>query len=969
MSDAIRILLIEDDSSDQKLIRTALENGLEHVQIEVVDKRHLIQDALNADRVDIVLSDYELKGFTGLDVVSDVKNINNDIPIIILTGEDNDQVAIEILKRGVDDFIIKSLKFIRLLPAKIIQLLAQKNAANAAARDEFTILADADSQDNSDSTTQSSNRFISAFEHSPIAFAIGDQHGYILSANHAGTELVGYSKEELLGKNFLEIVHMDERDEVREEYRKLFTGESYGYNVDRRYLHKQGHTVWCDCNVSLIADKGGNAPFALVQAKDINARKQAEHQINGVLESAPDAIVITNENGEIGLINNQAQSLFGYSQSELAGKMIETLIPDGLQSAYLANRNWLIGDAEDSSLENMPPDLIAVDKNGREFPVDVSLAKFETEEGCFESIGIRDITAQKRAVENLRESNERFQNSFKYAAIGMWLGEKDGTIKEANPSACKITGYSESELIGKNLREITHPDDLAISVDHHARLFSGEIDNYNLIKQYRHKDGHYIWADVSVALVRNKEGVADYSIVHVNDITKEKEISEELSYHASHDALTDLVNRREFERRTERLLSNIKVEEHEHALCYMDLDQFKLVNDTCGHVAGDELLRQLSTLLKITVRKRDTLARLGGDEFGILMEHCSLDHAHRVAKSLQKAIQEYQFSWEGHNFKVGVSMGLIAITQNTQNLTELLKNADTACYMAKDAGRNRIHIYHSEDSMVAKRHGDMQWVERLHKALEEDRFCLYAQSIVPLDRSKSKQYEILLRMIDEQGNVIAPGAFLPAAELYDIMSKLDAFVIEKTFGLLAAHPILCEQVNSFSINLSGQSLAEPNFLNFVITQLEESGIESNKICFEITETAAISNVKLAKKFISTLKELGCYFALDDFGSGLSSFGYLKNLPVDFLKIDGMFVKNIVDDPIDHAMVKSINEIGHVMGMQTIAEFVENDEIKGMLREIGVNYAQGYGIDKPQPFNEILARANNVTDIKDAALLR
>jgi EAL domain-containing protein (putative c-di-GMP-specific phosphodiesterase class I) len=286
--------------------------------------------------------------------------------------------------------------------------------------------------------------------------------------------------------------------------------------------------------------------------------------------------------------------------------------------------------------------------------------------------------------------------------------------------------------------------------------------------------------------------------------------------------------------------------------------------------------------------------------------------------------------------------------------------------MAKELGRNRIHIFHHDDEHLAKRSGEMQWVARLNQALEEDRFCLYAQSIEPLDSRTDKHYELLIRMVDEKGEIIPPGAFLPAAERYNLISKLDHWVIKNAFGLLADNPAFLKQINFCSINLSGQSLTAPEILEFIISQMHESGIQGEKICFEITETAAISNLSRAVEFISTLKELGCQFALDDFGSGLSSFGYLKNLPVDYLKIDGMFVKDIVDDPIDHAMVKSINEIGHVMGMQTIAEFVENDEIKGMLREIGVNFAQGYGIDKPFPFNKLLARLNNVIDIKNPA---
>ena len=459
--------------------------------------------------------------------------------------------------------------------------------------------------------------------------------------------------------------------------------------------------------------------------------------------------------------------------------------------------------------------------------------------------------------------------------------------------------------------------------------------------------GHFLLILIAAAIAIT---IGRASNIYINE---RKRSTEQLSYQASHDPLTGLVNRREFEHRGKQLLSTVSADQTEHALCYMDLDQFKVVNDTCGHAAGDEMLRQLSQVLIATLRHKDTLARLGGDEFGVLIEDCSLDNAHRIAKKLLEAIQNYQFTWQGHSFRIGVSIGLVAITKTTLNLTEVLKEADAACYMAKDKGRNRIHVYHIEDSEIAQRHGEMQWVSLINQALEEKRFCLYAQNIAPLDGRCDKHYEVLIRMTDEKDEIIPPGAFLPAAERYNLISNIDRWVIEHTFSLLAANPNFLKKIHFVSINLSGQSITDDNFLNFIITQLDESRIKANKICFEITETAAISNLHTAAKFISTLKSKGCQFALDDFGSGLSSFAYLKNLTVDYLKIDGMFVKDIVDNPIDRAMVKSINEIGQVMGMQTIAEFVENDEIKCMLKDIGVNYAQGYGIDKPQPFGELL----------------
>jgi diguanylate cyclase (GGDEF)-like protein/PAS domain S-box-containing protein len=560
------------------------------------------------------------------------------------------------------------------------------------------------------------------------------------------------------------------------------------------------------------------------------------------------------------------------------------------------------------------------------------------------------------------ESESRFEGAFANSAIGMAITSLDHKILDANPSFNQMLGYKDGKLEGISFTDITFPDDVKASTEYHQKLINKEIEHYTIEKRYVHAEGYVIWVLLNVSLTSDDEGIPLYGVAQIQDITKQKEHTDELNHLASHDLLTGLANRREFERRAERLLATVKLDKNEHALCFMDLDQFKVINDTCGHSAGDEMLRQLGSVLQTVVRHRDTLARLGGDEFGVLMEHCSLDDAHRVAASLQKAIQDYQFLWEGRNFKIGVSLGLVPISANTTDLTQLLKEADVACYMAKDSGRNRIHVYHADDTEIAQRQGEMLWVTRINQAIEEDRFCLYAQPIVPLDGSSENHYELLLRMIDNDGKTIPPGAFLPAAERYNLILKLDYWVVENTFKFLVDNPRFQKHINFCSINLSGQSLADQDFLEFIIKQLITSEIPGEKLCFEITETAAISNLTEAMNFISTLKDMNCRFALDDFGSGLSSFAYLKNLPVDYLKIDGMFVKDIVDDPMDHAMVKSINEIGHVMGMETIAEFVENEVIMGMLKEIGVNYVQGYIIGRPMPFDELLNDINNTTEI-------
>lgn len=438
------------------------------------------------------------------------------------------------------------------------------------------------------------------------------------------------------------------------------------------------------------------------------------------------------------------------------------------------------------------------------------------------------------------------------------------------------------------------------------------------------------------------------------NIEKRRKVERKLSYQASHDSLTGLINRREFEVRAEALLHINRQHAAKHVLCYMDLDQFKLINDNYGHNAGDELLRQLGAELQKLIRRGDTLARLGGDEFGILMPHCSLENAHRITGSLLKMIQEYQFLWEGHSLKISVSIGLVPVAVGSASLTQLLKDADATCYMAKSKGRNRIQIYDSHDSELVQVYGEMQWVERIQYALEHKQFCLYAQPIIPLKGPTDEHCEVLLRMIDDSGEIISPEVFLPAAERYNLIADVDQWVVKTAFEIMANNPDYLEQLDFCSINLSGQSVGSTNTLDFIIKQLRLFKIPSHKICFEITETAAISNLIAATRFINKLKDNGCKFALDDFGSGLSSFAYLKNLPVDYLKIDGMFVKDIVDDPIDCAMVRSINEIGQVMGMKTIAEFVENDTIKDMVREIGVNFAQGYAIAKPMPLDEYIA---------------
>jgi len=418
---------------------------------------------------------------------------------------------------------------------------------------------------------------------------------------------------------------------------------------------------------------------------------------------------------------------------------------------------------------------------------------------------------------------------------------------------------------------------------------------------------------------------------------------------AYHDALTGLANRHEFKLRLDHAINLAVSEDCTHILIYLDLDQFKIINDTCGHHAGDELLRQLGVLLRDAVRESDCLARLGGDEFGILLEYCSMGRAKDIAGKILSMVRDFRFSWDGKSFVIGASMGMVVIDGYGKTASDVLKSADMACYLAKDKGRNRYHIYSIDDKEMLLRHGEMEWVSRINHALQNDQFVLYQQGIFPVqsEGSASKQCEFLIRLDEGNDEIILPGTFLPAAERYNLMPALDRWVIKTAFTYIASKHGTGDDSHRYFINLSGASLSDKEFFDYINAQIKQSGIMPSMICFEITETAAISSFQEAVEFIRDIRSLGCKIALDDFGSGLSSFSYLKAIPADFLKIDGNFVKDIVADPMDRAIVEAVTQIARVAGLETIAEFVENDAIMNEVRSIGVDFAQGYGLHHPE----------------------
>ena len=568
-------------------------------------------------------------------------------------------------------------------------------------------------------------------------------------------------------------------------------------------------------------------------------------------------------------------------------------------------------------------------------------------------IGVElDITERKLYEEALFREKESAQITLQSIGDGVITCDAHGRVEYLNPVAEELTGWRLEDSLGRTIDEIFRAfheetcepleNPLAVAVRRIRSIKS--VRPMLLIR----KDGNELYIESTASPIRDGTGTVTGGVLVFHDVSESRELNRRLSYHASHDVLTGLVNRREFETRLERALKSAKARETSYALCYIDLDQFKIVNDTCGHSAGDALLGQVGALLKSKVRWRDTLARLGGDEFGVLLESCSLEEALRTAESLREAIRNFRYTWEDRTFRLGCSIGVVPITAENEDVASVLSAADSACGAAKESGRNRVHCFEENDIDLMRRRREMQWAARINNALEESRFELFRMTILPLQTEDAgEHFELLLRMRDESGKIVAPDQFIAAAERYGITPSIDRWVIDSAFRWLVSEADERRRLTMCSINLSGQSLGDDKFLPYVIEQFHRSGIDGSKICFEITETAAIANFSQASRFIQALKELGCKFALDDFGTGLSSFGYLKHFPVDFLKIDGSFVKGVLHDPIDREMVRSINEIGHLTGKQTIAEWAENAEIIEVLRGLGVDYAQGYGVSQPQ----------------------
>ena len=746
----------------------------------------------------------------------------------------------------------------------------------------------------------------------------------------------------------------------KQDHKDVLAGKVEGLESEEdSFVRPDGRTDWLRWELRPWHNLEGQIGGLLMLCEVITERKllaqklqSSEAQMRAIFTAMTDLILT------IDLTNNSIQVL-PTKFSDLNNALVHSKI---IEQTY----NQLFMDAEGEHYQNLIRQSLQTEQTiNFEYSIKIDSAM------CWFSVNVsplsttiaiwvgHNITHRKQMEQSLFAEKELAQVTLKSIGDAVITTDALGRVRYVNPVAERLTGWGTAQAKGKPLVEIfqivnhftrepvTNPVDIALQENRICELAADTL----LIA----KDSTEYAIEDSAAPIHDLQGNIIGAVVVFHDVTQARSLARELSWQATHDSLTGLYNRRKFEQKIDLAIKDAQDNKTHHALCYLDLDRFKVVNDTCGHTAGDELLKQVIALLQQRIRDTDVFARLGGDEFGLFLSQCPIDVAQDIANQLRQLVHDLRFVWSDKVFRIGVSIGLVAVDSTTIDLDSLLNAADAACYVAKEKGRNCIHLYHEKDIIIAQQRGERRWISKINRALEENQFCLYAQKIISIEENDNRDLcEILLRLIDDSGEIILPGTFLPAAERYDLMPAIDCWVVS-TF--LARYEAYCQHREKqqlqppnkmYTINLSGASLNSQDFAVFLQEQFDRYSIPPETICFEITETIAISNLNNALVLIEQLKYLGCSIALDDFGSGMCSFTYLKNLPVDYLKIDGSFIKNISDDRIDYATVECFNHISQIMNVKTIAEFVENDSILERLKQIGIDYAQGYGIERPQP---------------------
>ena len=776
-------------------------------------------------------------------------------------------------------------------------------------------------------TTQCDAAWLAAIEALDEPIFLVDRQDRLLSGNRLFYELIGRTPAEARGAIAAQFFHSPGEEQNCQVCQARATQHETVISLDASDPHNYSDKPM-EARIHCVKNVGGKAQGMLQQQHSVsvsdNTYRQllaSEEKFRSILEATPDPLIISTSEGKITLVNKHCERVFGYRPEELIGQHVEILLPESMHGRHVKLRKNYSEQPKVRPLDK-GDGLIVKHKDGHIIPVEISLSPWSSGDDLLISSAIRDVSERKQNERDLK----RLASFLQLSPIPVFEMDSDVKVSLLNPRAEALfpeltksdsfhpvlQGISEiAEEAKKTGKVKTRIVELRGAVYEQQLSYIAEIDMYHV----------YLW-----------------------DITAIQKFTEKMSYQASHDGLTGLINRTEFEHRIKEALRDVELEDKTHAFCFVDLDRFKIVNDQCGHPAGDELLSQLAGVLKTEIRDSDTLARLGGDEFGLLLNGCDQKKAEGIAEQLRQVITDYRYLYDRKTYSVGASIGLVILKNGCGTLKQVMQAADSACYMAKREGRDRIHVFKEGDKVLAEHTEYVEWAQRILDALENNRFVLYAQTIHSLRDERDTMQEILVRMVSHEGELIPPGAFLPAAQRYSLMQSIDRWVIQHTFDAIQngwLTPRLC------SINLSGESISDPTILAYVIEKFAEFSIQPDKICFEITETALASNISYAKRFISTLKGIGCQFALDDFGSGVSSFTYLQSLAVDILKIDGRLVRGIKNNKVNEVMVRSINEIGHTMNMKTVAEFVENEMVMEKLREMGVDYGQGYYYSRPE----------------------
>ncbi|WP_346293172.1 EAL domain-containing protein [Sphaerothrix gracilis] len=778
----------------------------------------------------------------------------------------------------------------------------------------------------------------------PDAIVFADSKRRVCKVNPAFSHIFEYSAESVLGNTTEQLYESSSRYYHQEKQRYNIDGNSH-ISVYEECYRRQGGEVFIGKTVGRVVKDRFDYPLGYLgiirdisKHREIELALQQSEAINqALLQVVPDQLLWMRQDGSY--LKVKEQLLTGKDALQVAEGNIYDYLPSRLaqQQLHYVRRAIQTGESQIYEQQIYWEQRACYEK--------VHIVPHDADSAL---VVVRDITQQKRLEQQLYAEKELAQITLQSIGDAVITTDAQGIITYLNPIAEELTGWRQQDAQGLALAEVfiilneytrelvQCPVNLVLQKGIAASLAKNTI----LVA----KDGRERSIEDSAAPIRNGEGQIVGTILVFHDVTEARQLASQLTWQASHDEITQLMNRRQFEQELAELLHT--PQKGSSVLCYLDLDQFKLVNDTCSHAAGDALLRQVSDILVGQVRLTDTVARLGGDEFAVLLHQCSLEFARRIANLMCQSVREFRFVHGERSFSVSVSIGLVEITHTNHSLAEVLAAADGACYAAKEAGRNRVHVYRADDLNLSHQRNQQQWCLQIDKALEEDRFQLYHQPIAAVDNTQGEYHhtELLLRLLDQEGQTIPPGAFIPAAERYHRMPAVDQWVIQRFLTEMSQVKVNSQML--YNINLSGASLSDERFLRTLKKRLKQSKINPAQICFEVTETAAISNLTRVSAFMSSLKQLGCQFALDDFGSGMSSFGYLRQLPVDYIKIDGSFIQKI-EDPINKAIVKSICSVGQAMNIQIIAEWVESKEICSQLKELGVNYVQGYGIARPR----------------------